>query len=713
MRPNSTPRTIQFIFALHDHQPVGNFDHVFRDAFQKAYLPFLELIEAYPQFRVALHHTGPLLQWIADNERGYLERLGVLVARNQVELLGGAFYEPILPIIPEADRVGQIVAMSDWIESVFGVRPRGMWLAERVWEPSLPRAMRAAGIEFTVLDDSHFKSVGRAENECLGYYLTEEQGDTVAVFPINETLRHRIPYAAPEDVIGHLRTLADDKVARTATMADDGEKFGVWPDSHWHCYQNGWMARFVEMVVNNREWVHMRHFSEVLDETAPLGRVYLPTASYVEMMEWAMPPRSIAEYRALLDRMKERGETSAARTFVRAGFWRSFFSKYEESNHLHKKMLHVSRKLAALPEELHATAPYATALDHLWQGQCNCGYWHGVFGGLYLTNLRNALYGHLIAADAAADALGHGDDKDWVSFSAVDFACEGERDLMVETPAQVLHLRPHAGGMMVEHDLRAWNFNVLDTLMRRRESYHERLLESAGKDAGDQRVKEGNLTDHLAVDWYRRGALIDHFVDESATPEDFRAAVYPELGDFVTGAYEAQWKTTKGGGSVTLHRTGQVETPEGPVAVRVEKTITFRSAAAGMAVAYKVENLGERRLVTRFGVEFNVNLLAGDAPDRVHEVDGVKDLGNDRMVSIGALDGVSRFRVRDGWRPLVIEWSLSQPATHWRLPIETVSSSEAGIERVYQSTVVMPLWALDLAPGQSFEATINMGVREK
>ena len=104
MRPNSAPRTIQFIFALHDHQPGGNFDHVFRDAYYKAYLPFLELIEAYPQFRVALHHTGPLLQWIAENERAYLERLGVLVARKQVELLGGAFYEPILPIIPEADR---------------------------------------------------------------------------------------------------------------------------------------------------------------------------------------------------------------------------------------------------------------------------------------------------------------------------------------------------------------------------------------------------------------------------------------------------------------------------------------------------------------------------------------------------------------------------------------------------------------------------------
>jgi hypothetical protein len=696
-------KSIQFVFALHDHQPVGNFDHVFAHAYEVAYLPFLELLEAFPAFRVCLHHTGPLLQWIANNRRSYLERLGVLVQRNQVELLGGAFYEPILPVIPEADRVGQIVAMSDWLETVFGRRPRGMWLAERVWEPTLPRAMAAAGIEYTVLDDSHFKSVGIAENSALGYYLTEDQGDTVAVFPINQTVRQRIPYNPVEEVIGHLEYLAAEDAARTVVMADDGEKFGVWPDSNRHCYEDGWMYRFVEMVGNNNDWLQMKTFSEVLDGTAPLGRVYLPTASYVEMMEWAMPAASIRAYHELVRELKNRGEADRLGVFVRGGFWRSFFAKYEESNHIHKKMLHVSRKLSALPDDQKTTAEYATALDHLWQGQCNCAYWHGVFGGLYLTNLRNALYHHLITAEEGADQLAGR--LDGIHFTARDFATDGHPDLIVETPAQVLHFKPHLGGMLVEHDIRAARFNMLDTLARRREAYHDQLDGEADGEA--KWVKEDDLAKYLSVDWYRRGSLIDHFISDDLTPEQFRRMEWLDHGDFVNAPYETQWQLTPEGAHIGMTREGTVVSPAGPLPVRITRHITLTDDRAGYAVRYRVTNLGDKRLQSRFGVEFHVNLLAGDADDRIHEIDGVNLGAENRMISLGTVPDVRTFRVRDGWLKLCAEWSVSIPATYWRLPIETVSSSEFGIERVYQATSMLPNWMISLAPGESFEVTIS------
>ncbi len=695
-------KSIQFVFALHDHQPVGNFDHVFAHAYDVAYLPFLELLESFPAFRVCLHHTGPLLQWIAKNRRTYLERLGVLVQRGQVELLGGAFYEPILPVIPEADRIGQIVAMSDWIEAVFGRRPRGMWLAERVWEPTLPRAMAAAGMEYTVLDDSHFKSVGIRENDALGYYLTEDQGDRIAVFPINQTIRQRIPYNPVEEVIGHLKYLADENTARTVVMADDGEKFGVWPDSNRHCYTDGWMYRFVEMVGNNNDWIRMRTFSEVLDETAPLGRVYLPTASYVEMMEWAMPPSAIRPYRQLASELKNRGEADTLGVFVRGGFWRSFLAKYEEANHLHKKMLHVSRKLASLPGEQQANPEYAIALDHLWQAQCNCGYWHGVFGGLYLTNLRTALYQHLIAADEAADRLaGH----DGIRFIATDFACDGHPDLLVESPSQVLHFKPHLGGILVEHDIRAARFNLLDTLIRRREAYHDQL---DGHGGGNQAmwVKEDDLARYLAVDWYRRGSLIDHFLDDELDPEKFRAMQWLDRGDFVDQPYETQWSLTPEGARIELQREGRVLSGNELLPVRINKTIDLTGGKPGYNVRYVVTNLGRQRLQSRFGVAFHVNLLAGDAHDRIHEIEGANISNDDRMTSIGSVPNVKNFRVTDGWLKLRAAWSLSIPATHWRLPIETVSSSEFGIERIYQATCLLPNWMISLAPDETFEVSI-------
>ena len=48
-----------------------------------------------------------------------------MVKRKQLELLGGGFYDPILPVIPNSDRSGQIEALTTYLRKHFGKRPRG------------------------------------------------------------------------------------------------------------------------------------------------------------------------------------------------------------------------------------------------------------------------------------------------------------------------------------------------------------------------------------------------------------------------------------------------------------------------------------------------------------------------------------------------------------------------------------------------------------
>src|SRR5207237_649872 len=118
----------ELIFGLHCHQPVGNFPFVFREAFEKSYRPILESLEKAPKFRVSLHYSGPLFEWIEAEERKYFDRVRALVERGQVELWGSGFWEPILPAIPRRDRIDQVRLMADRIEKRFGKRPRGLWL---------------------------------------------------------------------------------------------------------------------------------------------------------------------------------------------------------------------------------------------------------------------------------------------------------------------------------------------------------------------------------------------------------------------------------------------------------------------------------------------------------------------------------------------------------------------------------------------------------
>jgi len=95
---------ISLALAIHNHQPVGNFGWVFAEVYDRAYLPMLEALERHPGVRLSLHYTGPLLEWLGAERPEFLARLGALVARGQVELLGGGLYEPVLASLPERDR---------------------------------------------------------------------------------------------------------------------------------------------------------------------------------------------------------------------------------------------------------------------------------------------------------------------------------------------------------------------------------------------------------------------------------------------------------------------------------------------------------------------------------------------------------------------------------------------------------------------------------
>ncbi|TFH57927.1 MAG: 4-alpha-glucanotransferase, partial [Candidatus Zixiibacteriota bacterium] len=153
-------KRVKFCFGIYNHQPVGNFGWVIEEAFQKSYLPFLVLLEKYPGIRISLHFTGILYDWMKEFHPEGLTLVKTLVKRGQVELLTGGYFEPILPVIPDRDKAGQIAMQSDFIKSEFGVAPTGMWLAERVWEPTLPKYIHQAGVKYTILDDIHFRYSG-------------------------------------------------------------------------------------------------------------------------------------------------------------------------------------------------------------------------------------------------------------------------------------------------------------------------------------------------------------------------------------------------------------------------------------------------------------------------------------------------------------------------------------------------------------------------
>jgi 4-alpha-glucanotransferase len=367
---------VHFILGVHNHQPIGNFGFVFEKAYQQSYLPFLTQIEKHPDLRWNMHATGILWEWLEKNHADYVDRVAEQVRLGRLEILTGGYYEPILPALPDADKSGQIQKLSRYIRQRFKMKPKGMWLAERVWEPHLTKVLHDNGVDYTLVDDTHFLTTGMTLDEMAGAFLSEEQGVTAKMLPIRQDLRYAIPFKEPGETLNILRKYVSPSGHRALVMFDDGEKFGLWPDTYKHVYEEGWLEKFLTVLDSNRDWIVTTRISDYLSVHVPHGRVYLPTASYSEMSEWTLPAPSQEAMEDLLKHLS--AETQAvAKRFVRGGFWRNFLTKYEESNNLHKKMLRVSEKVHAAVAALGGqitkpTGKVQRMLDALWAGQCNC-----------------------------------------------------------------------------------------------------------------------------------------------------------------------------------------------------------------------------------------------------------------------------------------------------------------------------------------------------
>jgi hypothetical protein len=788
---------LHFGWALHNHQPVGNFPWVFEEVYARTYEPTVAALERHPTVRVTLHYTGPLLNWLAGHRPGLLDRLATLAARGQIELMTGGYYEPILPIIPETDQRGQIEKMSAFVRERFGYEPTGLWLAERVWEPSLPATLARAGVDYTVVDDTHFIMAGLRDDGFSGYYVTEDQGLSVNVFPIPKVMRESLPWRSVPEVCNLLRTLASDDwwPPRIAVMADDGEKFGSWPGTYDLVWERGWMDDFLTMLEEQADWLHTTPLGDYARQFPALGRVYLPSASYAEMMEWALPTPRALEYGRLRQAAASGREDPGLAAYLQGAPWRGFLAKYPESNHLHKKMLRVHHKvMAALPDA--DPAQRAAMLDELWQGQCNCAYWHGVFGGLYLADIRAADYRHLLRAENLADGLpagppgGEGASPTtaiaaWSSAGVhgrqppltrlvatrTDFDCDGTAELLVDGPLMNVYLDLREGGTICEWDWRPGAINVADTLARRPESYHQRLgqphtrlqvVTEDGSGAADTtsaqntpggaggllahagganrhghmapgaateyaddhtgqeavRVKEPGLDRLLFYDWHRRTCLLDHFLPLDTTFEDFRTARYRDLGDFANQAYTADVAEPEPAVAelrvalaepliVRLRRDGHLWEGARSWPARVVKVLTIQTEHATVRAEYTVTNTSDRPFRARFAVECNWGLLGGGGnPSASYRVNGVypEHAGLD---AVGQEPDVRELRLANTYLGVAVTATLGEPATLWRFPVETVSNSEAGFERVYQCSCTLLSWPLALEPGQMWGTTIE------
>jgi len=693
--PVPAPSRRALLLCLHNHQPVGNFDFVLERAARDAYLPFLQTLADFPSVKVTIHFSGFLLRWLAERSPDTFSLLKLLSDRGQAEVMGGGMYEPILALLPERDRLGQIEAFAAEVERFFGKAPEGIWLAERVWEPDLPATLEAAGVKYVPLDDYHFVRAGCSPGELDGVYLTEYNGASVRVFPGSERLRYMIPFWDVGETLREIERLTSRAVPYPAAIfADDGEKFGVWPGTHRSVYGEGWLRRFFGGVAERADRLTTMTFGEYVSVAPPRGTVYLPTCSYAEMGEWALPPRSAARFGDLLHELRA-GKMAELKPFLQGGYFRNFLRKYDESNQLHKRVLWVSERVAAAQRVRPVRG--RAARDFLYRAQCNDVYWHGVFGGLYLNHLREAAYANLLRAEAASDAVLHGEKERWTEVARGDIDLDGGEELLLKTSGLTLLAHAHDGGAVTEISLPRRAVALGHVLTRREEGYHEKFRRAAGSFDGSTSIhdamvlKDPSVLSALGVDPWQRASFREAYYRDGDRPEAI-----------LSGAAAPRCFTAGREASVTVVRRGSRLAAEFAVPLAGEgidlhlvKTLVLRGGEERVEARFRLENRGAETASGWLCSEWNLNLLSGNGPDRYYE-----GMGEARALSSsGVAKGVRGFRVVDAWRNVAAGAALDRECVVLREPIETASLSESGAEKIHQGVCLRILFPVRLEPG--------------
>ncbi|MFX1282821.1 MAG: alpha-amylase/4-alpha-glucanotransferase domain-containing protein [Promethearchaeota archaeon] len=670
--------TVFFPIVWHAHQPVGNFPWVIEEAYQKAYFPLLQMINEYPKIKSNLHISGPLLIWLQENHPDYLEQIVTLYRRQQIEIIGGGFFEPILAILPNKDKERQILLMNDWWYENYNIIPKGIWLAERVWTPSLVSICAKMGVDFTFIDDYLFCKTGFSEKQTYYAYVTEDQGELITIFPINQQIRYLIPWKAPEETIRYIRKGCDKYHETIIVMMSDMEKMGLWSagdlTTHDICYVNGydgtpWMRKFFEAILA-KQWIKPVLISNYLRKHHPRGLIYLPTSSYDKMAIWSLPSplrKRLENLHQKIDRKEIKPELAKEiQTFTTGSIWQNFLIKYSQANIMHKRMLVCRNKIVETEKALPDLSPnqFKKIWENVLASQSNDAYWHGLFGGVYYLFLRHSIHKHIIQAEYLLDNLRDREGLEDFTTRIQDVLLDGQPDGILENKYVSCYISSLFGGCIFSLNIKEKGYNFLNVLTRRNEPYHIDKVRSVH-------------------DRFEKWSFQDHFLSPSVSSTSLQNDTYRDLGDFANNMYKITREVSH---NLTLIREGEISLGEIAIQTKISKKYCLQSNT--IFIEYNIIFSDAIPTKTLF-FSPEINIIGVSYP---YKTTGTLDAEPFDLAKLVNQIKCRRIEIKDQNESecVSIELVFSKAVDCILFPLFSMPQSETRFEKVYQGTSIFP-----------------------
>ncbi|MFH1847164.1 MAG: alpha-amylase/4-alpha-glucanotransferase domain-containing protein [Candidatus Omnitrophota bacterium] len=637
-----------FAMIFHCCQPVFNFEHEIEKAYRRAYLPLLKVLSDYPGIKFSFHFSGNMLEWLESRYPSYIENLKVLLRQGRVEIIGGGCYDPIMSIIPGSDRLEQLELNNKIISRIFGIKSRGAWLGERVWDPSLVDTLQKAGMEYVILDDYHVLRSGIKKENIFRLWKTRGEKGTVVAFPSLTYLRYSMPFRAPKETVSYIKSNADNiRGNRCFVFADDGEKFGAWPRTYQWVYERRWLAKFLAMLTDNSDWLRTVTCSEAMEDVCFGDAGVISSASYCEMMNWS------------------------------GGDFNNFLKKYPETERMRQRQLLISNMLRDELENKNKSDYQAK--KELLKSQAGCAYWHGTFGGIYLPHLRSGVYEHLINSKNIIDRSS--EKNDFAIHYFKQFLENANSETVFENTLVSVFVDPK-GGAITEFDYKPLKINLINTIARKKESYHKKLEKDYASRVRKARmsflrgdftdihdvlgVKDRGLKKILEYDDHKRNSFMTHIFGNNKV-----FGKRSGYENFLEGEYKSGINENKSFVTQLFSQKGYIaERNKEKIEIEVIKEITVCSGPDVMCF-HRILKRSKGETLLRYGIEFNFLIW------------------DNRVLPGPRHRNTDKFILKDKYSGFCLEFFLSKKAPIYMYPLYSVNETEKGLAKTFQGVSIL------------------------
>lgn len=419
-------RSINFVIGILLKPTYHTPDYVIEQLYREQYFPFFNILNQNPHVKVVCYLNGRLLEWAEKFHKEFIDLLKELVIKGQIEFLSGGYFDPILPIIPAADRRGQIKLLNEKIKKIFRLTPHGVWLTAQSFSPAIIADLNSLGIEYVALGDFHLNETALENQQQFSPLLVNHFNQKIKALVSSEPLERLVAHVSPDKILLYLKKIASfDPQKITAVFCEP-------------IFTEEYLSNWFEFIKANLTWLKITRGCDYFEQTLAFAKVYLK--------EKAAPAVE-----------KQAG-----------GLLQNNFTKHPELNHLYKRMLNVSLKIEALKKGGALGRVKAreekikAALLELYQAQCQDAYLPSETGGAYLSTIRRNAYAHLIAAEEILSNLTHGT-QNFCDLSISDFDGDTYDEIEVSTKTFSAQLAPDYGGALLELDFKPKKLNLIDT----------------------------------------------------------------------------------------------------------------------------------------------------------------------------------------------------------------------------------------------------------